>query len=134
MIRNYALEQGSTLLRRLAFRISRAPKLQDPESIHDLRVAVRRFQQYLRVFHQFFPRGEMKRIRRRLRKIMNLSAEVRNRDIALELLRQAGAPADGNLRTKLARQRQKTVRHLAGGLEEWRGRDPSRKWRLRLEL
>ena len=106
----YALEQGSTLLGRLAFRLGRAPRLHDPESVHDLRVAIRRFQQCLRVFHQFFPRGEAKRIRRRLRKVMNLSAEVRERDIALGLIKQSGAAADGRLGARLVQQRKKAQR------------------------
>ena len=53
MMQRYAREQASTLLRRLAFRMNRAAKVRDADSIHDLRVAIRRFEQCLQIFHQF---------------------------------------------------------------------------------
>jgi len=122
------------LLRRMTFEMSRAAKLRDPDSIHDLRVAIRRFQQCLRAFSQFFPRGESRRIRHRLRKIMKQAAEVRNRDVALEVLKEAGAPSDGKLTVRLAHQRQKAKCDLSGALRKWRGRDASRKLRFGLGL
>jgi CHAD domain-containing protein len=133
MMQRYAREQTSTLLRRLAFRMNRAAKLRDADSIHDLRVAIRRFEQCLQIFHQFLPGGH-KKIRRRLRKIMELSGEIRNRDIALALLKQAGLPARSALSTRLLRERREMQRKLLASFDRWGDRDLSRKWGSRLGL
>ena len=66
MIDRYASQQGSRRLRRLAFRINRASRLRDAESIHDLRAGIRRFQQCLRVFHQRWCSDDLARFARDL--------------------------------------------------------------------
>ena len=134
MMQRYARAQTSTLLRRLSFRMNRAAKLRDADSIHDLRVAIRRFEQCLDIFHQFLPGGHKKKIRRRLRKIMELSGEVRNRDIALDLLKQAGLPARSALSTRLLRERREMQSKLLASFDRWGDRDLSRKWGSRLGL
>ena len=134
MMQEYALERGSTLLRRLAFRMNRAAKLRDADSIHDLRVSIRRFEQCLRIFRDFFPGGHKKKIHRRLHKVMNVSGEVRNRDIALELLKKAGVPASSELYAKLSRERKQLQADLLDLFDHWRKRDLSRKWGARLGL
>jgi CHAD domain-containing protein len=132
MIRRYARERASTLLRRLAYRMNRAAKLRDADSIHDLRVAIRRFEQCLQIFHQFFP-GH-KKIHRRLHKIMQLSGEVRNRDIALDLLKQGGQPARSALADQLRRERREFQGELMAAFDHWGERDVFRKWASKLEI
>jgi len=134
MMQGYARDQASTLLRRLAFRLNRAAKVRDADSIHDLRVAIRRFEQCLRIFHQFLAGGHRKKIRRRLRKIMQLSGEIRNRDIALDLLKQAGVPAGSALSLRLLRERQKSQSELLASFDRWGEGDLLRKWGSRLGL
>lgn len=133
MMQRYARERTSTLLRRLSFRMNRAAKLRDAGSIHDLRVAIRRFEQCLQIFHQFLPGGH-KKIRRRLRKIMELSGEIRNRDIALDLLKQAGMPARSALTIRLLRERRDVQSQLIASFDRWGNRDLSHKWGSRLGL
>ena len=130
MIPRYARERASTLLRRLAYRMNRAAKLRDADSIHDLRVSIRRFEQCLNIFHQFFP-GHRK-IHRRLHKIMQLSGEVRNRDIALDLLKQAGQPARSVLADRLRRERKEFQADLMAAFDRWGERDVFRKWGSKL--
>jgi CHAD domain-containing protein len=134
MMQRYARDRVSTLLRRLAFRMNRAAKLRDAGSIHDLRVAIRRFEQCLQIFHQFLPGGHKKKIRRRLRKIMELSGEIRNRDVAMDLLQQAGLPARSALSARLLRERSAIQIRLLATLDGWGDRDLSRKWGSRLGL
>lgn len=134
MMPSYAREQASTLLRRLAFRMNRAAKVRDADSIHDLRVAIRRFQQCLRIFHQFLAGGHKKKIRRRLQKTMELSGEIRNRDIALDLLKQAGLPARSALSVRLLRERRGAQSKLLASFDRWGERDLFRKWGSRLGL
>jgi len=133
-LRDYALERGALLLRRLAFQMHRAARLHDPESIHDLRVSIRRFQQCLAVFGQFFPRGQAKRIRRRLHQIMHIAGEIRNRDIALELLEKSRLPADAVLQGRLREDARRLHGELLRLLGRWGRRDLSRRWGSRLGL
>jgi CHAD domain-containing protein len=113
--------------------MNRATRLRDVDSIHDLRVAIRRFEQCLQIFHQFFP-GHHKKIHRRLHKIMKLSGEIRNRDIALDQLKQAGVPLRSVLPARLLRERKEFQRELMASFDRWGERDVSRKWGARLRL
>ena len=100
-------------------RASGSPR--DPEAIHDLRVAIRRFVQCLRHFQQFFDAPEVKRIRKPLRKLMKRCGEVRNRDIAMGLLCQAGLTEAPVMRA-LERQRMDAEKELVRTLRAWRKR------------
>ena len=133
-IPRFALRQTRALLRRLATRANRAAKAGDEEAIHDLRVAIRRFTQALRVFGQFLPRGKTRKIRRRLKDIMNAAAEVRNRDIALDMVGDAELGPDSPLPGVLRAQREEARRNLVRLLKKWNSRDFSRRWREQLEL
>ena len=133
-IRDYASEQTSMLLRRLAFQASRTARMADVDAIHDLRVSIRRLAQCLRVFSQFFPREKTKKIRQRLEAVMDLASEVRNRDIALHLM--AGAPAlpDSTLARVLSRERTEAEKSLVAALQRWNRRSFHKRWRSKLGL
>jgi CHAD domain-containing protein len=131
-IRGFAGEQGSKLLRRLAFEITRTLKSCDPERVHDLRVAIRRFNQLLRVLKPCFLGKEMRKIRRQLKTIMNSAGEVRNCDIALKLLSKAAGGEEVNLSLKIKDQRRLRERELRGLLRPWMDRKSSSKWRAAL--
>jgi len=133
-IRRYAVEQTANLLGRLVFEIHRAARSHDPDAIHDLRVSIRRFNQGLRVFGQFFPAREAKKIRRRLRVILNAAAKVRDRDIAQELFAQAGVAGAAPICQTLATQRKENERELRDLLKRFETRDYSSRWRSRLGL
>lgn len=134
MIRKYAIDQGSRLLDRLIYQLNRAASAHDAESVHDLRVAIRRFQQFLRVFRQFLPRAKFKKIRRRLHGLMILSGEVRNRDIAAALLQQAGVTNHSRLSISLAREREQAQKELLKLIDGLNRRGLVRKWHSRLQL
>ncbi len=133
-IRVYAVKQVSSLLGRLVFEARRASRSRDPDAVHDLRVAIRRFAQALRVFRQFFPPEERRKIRRRLRRALRLAAAVRDRDIALEWLAGARAGARSPLRARLVEERARAERTLAEFLRQWNRRSFSSRWRARLNL
>ena len=133
-VRDYALERASLLLRRLAFQMHRTARLRDAESIHDLRVSIRRFQQCLVVFAQFFPHGQAKKIRGRLHQIMQIAGEIRNRDIALELLQKSGLPADADIEGTWREEARQLHGELLRLLGRFGRRDLSRRWGGRLGL
>ena len=92
-IREYAQGQASDLLRRMAFQSNRVTRVKQEETVHDLRVSIRRLTQCLRVFEQFFPQDRAKGLRRKLGDILDLASEVRNRDIAHGLCVECHPPS-----------------------------------------
>ena len=134
VMRAFALQQTRTLLRRLAFQMSRAARPGDPEAIHDLRVAIRRFSRCLRVFSQFLPGRKRRKVRRDLTRVMDLAAAVRDRDIALDLLRQARTPAIAALSATLRRERRDAETRLRAAAGSLARQSFSQKWRIWLRL
>ena len=133
-MRDYARLQTAILLRRLAYQLNRAARNSDTESIHDLRVAIRRLSRCLRVFAPFFPGDSWKKVRRQLAELMEAAGNVRDRDIAVLLLAEAGLPPRAAVATRLAAERRKASRELLLEIRRWKARSFSRKWRSRLEL
>jgi len=97
------------------------------KSIHDLRVAIRRFKQVLRVYAAYFDRT--RKMRRGLRGLMDLCGEARNCDVAVEVLEAAGVPAARWLKLELTKRRAKATRVLAHELKDWHIRANVRRWR-----
>ena len=101
--------------------------------MHDLRVSIRRFTQVLGVFKSCFPGKETRKIRRRVKKLMQLAGAVRNFDIALKLLSKSRTTEAASLRPKLEMQRKESARVLTGALHRRIERKSSLKWRTALE-
>jgi CHAD domain-containing protein len=133
-MRKYALLETANLLRRVALQANRAARSCDADSIHDLRVAIRRLSRCLRVFSQFYPGDSWKRIRKQLAGIMRLTGGVRDRDIALGLLADAGVSRRAAVVVRLRSERSGTGEELLLEIRRWRRNGFSQKWRARLEL
>jgi CHAD domain-containing protein len=133
-VRDYAAEQTSMLLRRLAFQASRTAKMADVEAVHDLRVSIRRLAQCLRLFSQFFPREKTKKIQQKLEAVMDLASEVRNRDIARQLLAGPLPLPNSSLARVLSHERSEAERSLVAALQRWNRRSFHKRWRSRLGL
>jgi CHAD domain-containing protein len=119
-------------LRVLAANLRRAAKHPGKaESVHHLRVSIRRFRQVLRVFGGLF--RHTRKMRRSLRGLMDLCGVARNCDIALEVLDQAGVPASAALEKRLKQRRSRAGRELGKLLDKGtiRGtiRAGMRRWR-----
>jgi len=127
--RKFAAEQADTRLGRLAFQINRTMKCRDADSVHDLRVAIRRFSQALRVFKPYFRGKEVRKIRRELTEMMDVAGEVRNSDIALNMISKSRASDTTGVRPKFEKHRQDSERALVGLLKHWVDRKSSLKWR-----
>jgi len=115
----FARAHASRLRKKLVKQIRHAAKHTDERAIHDLRVAIRRFSQCLEEFHQFFPAGRTKKIRKRLKKLMHLAARTRDRDVALELI---GATSP-DLAADLKLEREQACRTLSRSLARRRNRE-----------
>lgn len=130
-IHDYAIEQMNRLLTRLAFQVHRAAKKAGADEIHDLRVSIRRFSQGLELFTAFFPKFEVKKIRRMLKRMMRLTSSIRDRDITLEFLTESQHAAH---RARLTRERSVYQRQFSEMVRRWTARDFSAKWRNGLSL
>ena len=104
-----------------------ARKTEDADSIHDLRVSIRRLKQELAVFAEWFEAENVKTIERHLRKLMNRCAAVRNCDIAVEVLQAAGCQGP-KLLAGLKKERRTAAARLARKLEDWRSAGRVREW------
>lgn len=132
--RRYAIEQAAALLNRFAYHLGRVAQMAEPAAVHELRVATRRFQRCLRVFKSVYPDGSVGKVIRRLRELRLLGADVRNRDIAIDLAIQAGLARDSKAILALTEDRRQARRKLVRIARRWARRDVSRKWRARLGL
>jgi CHAD domain-containing protein len=110
----YAEAKLASRLKKVSSTLRRAAKdPEDPENIHDLRVAIRRFTQALRVFQDLLDGARVRKMRRRLKKIMDLCGAVRNCDVALEVLRAARVPAAGAIYKRVRKTRSQLARDLS---------------------
>jgi len=130
-IRDYAVEQLNRLLTRLAFQLHRAAQTPGPGEIHDVRVSIRRFSQGLLIFADLLPEPQVKKIRKRLKAMMQLTSEIRNRDIAAEFVIQAKHTSHV---ARLRKERTGFQRQFIDLVRRWNARDFSAKWRNRLLL
>ena len=133
-LRAHALAQARDRLNRFTKQVEQTSRNADADAVHDLRVSIRRFGQCLRIFPEFFPAGKRKRVRRRLRKVMDRAAEVRNRDIARELLAQAGVTEGAAVIRRFAADRRSAAKDLVAALQSWQSRGLGRRWGGQLEL
>jgi CHAD domain-containing protein len=118
----------------MAFQLNRAEGHTDSDSVHDLRVAIRRLSRCLRAFAPLYPNRYWKKIRRELAALMQSTGAVRDRDIAIELLGQAGISRRAAVITRLQAERRRAAHDLSLEIRRWKSHDTSRKWRSRLEL
>jgi len=125
----FAVDCLANLLDQVVFNLHLAVKRQDPEAVHKLRVSIRRFGQGLRVFKQYVSARESKKVRKQLKRIMTLAGELRNRDVALELLAKAEVTSED-----LVRQRAEAKAVLATALRLLSRPGLSTNWRTRLGL
>jgi len=130
-IRDYAIDQVNHLLTRLAFQVHRAAKQPIPDEIHDLRVGIRRFSQGLEVFEDFFPPWEVKKVKKRLKRMMKLTSQIRDRDITLEFLAEMKHTTH---RQRFEGERATYEREFSEMVRRWTARDFSAKWRTGLSL
>ena len=133
-MREHVRLQTAALLRRLAFQLNRVSTSVDADAVHDVRVAIRRLSRCLRVFGSFYPGDSWRKVRRDLRILMRTTAQVRDRDIALQLFAEAGMGPRTATLIRLAAERTAAARNLRLTARRWKSRSLFRKWRSRLEL
>jgi CHAD domain-containing protein len=134
--RQFACARATSLLNGLLnvldLQLQRTLKTPDAAEVHDLRVATRRFTQALVIFDSCFPgaRG----IREKLKLPMTLSGEVRDFDIALEILGSGRTGVSAKTVKRVERERAKFKRALVKTLGKIAKRGTMKAWRAKLEF
>jgi CHAD domain-containing protein len=90
-MREFAVGKILALMDDLLSAMKHAVDAPDEEAVHKVRVAIRRFQQALRLFRQYLKASGVERVKAKLHAIMQIAGELRNRDIAIALTKDAGA-------------------------------------------
>lgn len=133
-MKGFAGRHLSRLLNRVAFEAARTARSPDPDAVHDLRVAARRFGVTLWSFRPFLPARDVKRVRKQLRQLRIATAAVRDRDIAIDLFKLAGVAPSAPACARLLRERKETESALVEFLSRWHRRGFSSRWREALGL
>jgi CHAD domain-containing protein len=133
-VREFAHRQTAILLCRLATQLNRAARRCDPDAIRDLRVAIRHLSRCLRAFAQFYSGHGWKRMRRRLKDLLDACGNVHDRDLALEVLAKSGFPPESVVVRRLNLDRHDALVELMTQLNRWKGRGTARKWREQLGI
>ena len=128
-LERFVEENLRSRLERLSSNLRKTEK--DPENadhIHDLRVSIRRYTQGLRIFRHLLNGSDVRKMRRRLRRVMDLCGSIRNCDIALEVLKASGATVPEPLQQRLAKLRSHAQRDLADLMKDFNISKRTRDW------
>jgi len=127
-------EAVTKLLERLAFQVNHTLHGPGADSVHDLRIAIRRFSQSLTLFKSAFAAKDVKKIRRRLKELMELTNAPRDCDVALKLLPKTALPSAAALEQPIRARRKEAIQLLRPELRRWAARKTSSKWRAALSV
>jgi CHAD domain-containing protein len=130
----FAAGQVASRLGDLASHVQAAVKESDADAVHDLRVSIRRLGQSLDVFGALLPKGEAKKVRKTLSRLMAVAGQIRDRDIALEFLAEAGLSRDDQLWKRLKAGRRDANKDFARRVKRWSQGQFADKWRSSLRL
>ena len=133
-LKDHVRSHTVVLLKGLAVQVRLASTRTDEESVHDLRVAIRRLRECLRMFKEIYPPAPRKKIRKELRKLMKSAELVRSADIALSLMKEAGV-ADTDAQVRDMRERRAAHRSaLRGDLASFASQPYTKAWREALKV
>ncbi len=129
-----AQRQTTALLRAFEANLYRVAETGTADDIHDLRVSIRRLSRALRVFAPLYPDRSWKKIRVRLHRAMQLAGAVRDRDIALECLGNAGVSPRAAVITRLKTERRQAGEELQAEMRRWKERGVIARWAAQLVI
>jgi CHAD domain-containing protein len=114
--------------------VRQAAELSDAESVHDLRVSIRRLRECLRAFEDLYPAAPRKKLRKQLRKLMKRAEHVRTADVDIDLLHKAGLRESSPHVRKIRERRAQSSAALQHELRTFLGRPDLKKWHEALQL
>lgn len=127
-MREFAEAQVNARLERVVAEIERMRTEMTEDAVHDLRVSIRRLAQALRLFGELLGRKAAKALRLQVRPLLKCAGEVRNRDIAMRIVRQSRTPAARDFVKTLKVERTALMKELHALLETFHGVELRRQW------
>jgi CHAD domain-containing protein len=125
----FARAQTRSRLKSVSAAVRRAIKHpKEPETAHDLRVAIRRLVQCLRMFEGLFTVHSVEKVRKPMRKLMTLAGAKRDYDIGLQVLEQAGLRPQSSIVVKFREKRDDEFRALRRYLGRKKIRRDADRW------
>lgn len=128
----FARAETEARMARFFAELERAAAHPDEEEVHDLRVSIRRFSQALRIFAPLLPPKAVKRIRARVKSVLDAAAVVRDLDVGMEALVDLGVAPEDPLIAKMRGERRRGEFFLVGQIFLLRAEDLEAEWRARL--
>jgi len=120
-------------LTKLVEQVERCYATPDPDAVHDLRVAIRRFSQALRIFKTLLDAKAVKQMRCALKRVMDAAAIVRDLDVGIERLIEEGLREEDALLEEMRIERRRGGMALSGWLLLMKSQEPETAWRPSLE-
>src|SRR5688572_27748938 len=130
---HFAADQFTQLLDRFSLQCKKTLRVPDPDAVHDLRVAVRRFTQVLAAFENQFPPRKVKAIRAQLKTLFSAAGAVRDCDIAIEMLGKTGATNLSKVGEELHVRRKGAEHRLLNTLRRMARQKYGAKWAAELK-
>jgi CHAD domain-containing protein len=132
-MRDFAIAKTSDLLEDFVAALNAAEEAPDVETVHKVRVSIRRLQQGLRLFRPYLSKSGADKLKVELRAIMDVAGELRNRDIAIELVKEAQNGSE-TLIEDLTTQRATYDQEFVDVLRRHARPDLGARWRSKLGL
>jgi CHAD domain-containing protein len=130
--RQVAADSFIPLLQRFNTQLKKTLRNPGEEPIHDLRVAIRRLEQVLITFHEWFDERKLQATRRRLKTLFANAGAVRDCDVAIELLGKSGTGDVTNISDHLHLQRKRAQHRLVASMRGMLRQDVTSRWRSEL--
>jgi CHAD domain-containing protein len=113
-LEKFARAQTRLRLKRVTAAVRRAiNRPHDPETAHDLRVAIRRFLECVDMFDGLFRARPLEKVRKPLHKLMSLSGAKRDYDVGIEVLKEAGLWPQSSVMLEFRETRDRELKALA---------------------
>jgi CHAD domain-containing protein len=110
---------------------ARSPE--DPDAVHDLRVAIRRFVESIKIFPEVCGHSQSRKFRRKLKPLIRALGEVRNLDVTTGVLAAARIRPTPVITRQIQSEKRKAEKALTKILRSWRKRETLEEWRKDLK-
>ena len=125
----FARSETEARMARFFAELERAGAHPGEEEVHGLRVSIRRFSQALRIFAPLLPAKAVKRIRARMKAVLDAAAAARDLDVGMEELTGLGVGAEDPLIAGMRAERRRAEFFLLGQIYLLRAEDLEADWR-----
>lgn len=111
--REFAIQETRRRLHTLVEQLDRISGSADVDTVHDLRVSIRRFSQSVRIFGTLLPK-KARKVPKQLKVVMDAAATARDLDVGMEMLVSDSVLSDDPFMVQLQAERRRAELQLVG--------------------